>query len=303
MFDLVVVIPIGPGSVVEYLRDTIASVRFYAGANHKIILADDSQKGVGRALQTEDASLDVLDVKVNLGKLSGLYRNLALAYGHALERYHFRALLRMDDDALVIGPTPEKDAIALFESQPEIGMAGRHITGRFSPGAYDVHDNYWPRKQLIKDTCSWKMIRRPRANWALRKVFLKALDEGYEIGENVFGGVYFISQPCIQRLADAGYLPHSGLRGVNLEEDHLFSLLTCAAGMHLGDLSGPDQPFGVAWRGLPASPETLHCDGRKLIHSTRFWKEQKEEDIRAFFRAKRTVAATKQSTALHHHEV
>ncbi len=287
----------------EYLLDTIASVRHYTSARHKIILADDSQIGIGNKLKEADNSLDVLDVKINLGKLSGLYRNLALAYRHALEHYHFRALLRMDDDALVIGPTPEKDAIAVFESQPEVGIAGRHITGRFSAGAYDVHDNYWPRKQLIKDTCSWKMIRRLRVNWALRKVFLKALDEGYEIGENIFGGVYFISRPCIQKLADAGYLPHPGLRGVNLEEDHLFSLLARAAGLRLGDLSGTGQPFGVAWRGLPASPETLHHDGRKLIHSTRFWNGQKEDDIRAFFRTQRTSAATKTSVPLHRHEV
>lgn len=302
-FDLVVVIPIGPGTVAEYLRDTITSVRFYTSASHKIILADDSQKGIGNELKEADSRLDVLDVKVNLGKLSGLYRNLAHAYQYALEQYDFRALLRMDDDALVIGPEPQEEAVTLFETQPEIGMAGRHIVGRMSPGAYDVHDNYWPRKQLIKDTCSWKMIRRPRANWALRKVFLKALDEGYELGENVFGGVYFISRACIQKLADAGYLPHPGLRGVNLEEDHLFSLLTCATGLHLGDLSGPRQPFGVAWRGLPASPDMLHRDGRKLIHSTRFWKAMKEDDIRAFFRAKRAAVASKTGAAPHFHEV
>ena len=67
-------------------------------------------------------------------------------------------------------------------------MAGLYSSGLKSKDFYGNNiDNSWARNQLIKETCTWRLLRRPVANWTLRNVFLKAIWNGYEIGGNVFG--------------------------------------------------------------------------------------------------------------------
>jgi hypothetical protein len=283
--DLVIVMPVGPGANPEFTRDSLSSAQYYITAPCKIILADDSQKGLGYAIQKDFPGITVLPTRRNLGKVAGLYINLSNAYKYALDNYSFDALLKMDDDALITGKDPQTAAIRLFRENPVVGMAGRHIARQFSTDALGhVHDNYWPRKQLLKDTCSWKIIRRPVANLTLRKLFFKAVRNGYEIGENIQGGAYFMSSASLHKLDEAGYLPNYKLRNANFGEDLMFSLLVRAIDFQLADLSGDDLPFGIAWKGLPASPQTLHQRNKKIIHSTRFWENMGEKEIREHFR-------------------
>lgn len=282
--DLVIVMPIGPDANPEFISDSLQSIQHYITGSYQIILADDSQKGLADQVQKSFPAIRVLPTRKNLGKVGGLYINLSQAYKYALDNYDFAALLKMDDDALITGKDPQAAAIRAFKQNPSAGMAGRHITRQFSADALGhVHDNYWPRKQLLKDTCSWKIIRRPLANLALRKVFFQAVRNGYEIGENIQGGAYFISPACLVKLNGSGYLPDYTLGKANFGEDLMFSLLSRAIDFQLIDLSGDDLPFGIAWKGLPASPETLHQRNKKIIHSTRFWQNMGEKEIRDYF--------------------
>jgi hypothetical protein len=251
-----------------------------------VIIADDSQKQTGEAMRKLFPDIEVMVTQKNLGKVAGLYINLANAYKFAIDNYDFPVLLKMDDDALMIGAQPEVLATQLFAMQPDIGMAGRYITGQYSEDCYgNIHDNYWPRKQLIKDTCSWKIIRRPVANLTFRKFFFRALVFGYELGENIQGGAYFISYDCLRQLDREGLLPMQKLGNINFGEDLLFSLLVKSIGMQLGDLAHAAGPIACAWKGLPAAPEKLYNEGKKIIHSIRFWQDMNEDDIRAYYRS------------------
>lgn len=124
----------------------------------------------------------------------------------------------------------------------------------------------------------------------LRKQYKKAVANGYHAGESVFGASYFISAPCLQALNSEGLLPDERLRTVYLEEDHIFSLLVKAAGFHLHDLSAGNLPFGCDWKELPDSPENLVANGKRIIHSTRRWKQMNEDHIRQYFREQRKEA-------------
>jgi hypothetical protein len=288
--ELVIVIPVGPATIYRWLDDTIDSIRHYITCTYKIIIADDSQKDLSMHLRKSNPGIHAVKTSKNLGKVSGLYFNLSAAYKYAIEHFSFTVLMKMDDDALVIGGDPQVAAIKLFREKPSIGMAGRYISGQYSVDSYgNIHNNYWPRKQLIKDTCSWKLIRRPIANWHFRKLFFTAVNNGYEIGENIQGGVYFISYSCLLRLSATGLLPCQNLKNVNFGEDLLFSLLVKVVGMELGDLGSGGLPVGCAWQGLPASPEVLSSN-KKVIHSIRFWNEWKEDNIRTFFKRKREIS-------------
>jgi glycosyltransferase involved in cell wall biosynthesis len=287
--QMVIVIPVGPSCKLDFITDTIKSIQHFVSEDYILIIADDSQKGTGHLLSKTFPLIHVLENKKNLGKVAGLYITLCNAYRYAIENYDFKVLLKMDDDALIIGEGGEVQAMQFFEKHPEVGMAGRYIKRQVAIDSFgNLHDNYWPRKQIIKDTCTLKMLRRPVANWYFRQLFIRALRNGYELGENIQGGCYFMSFECIRRLNNAGLLPLRLLKNVNFGEDLMFSLLVKSIQMNLGDLGSKPDPIGCCWQGLPASPETLQKEGKKIIHSVRFWDNMSEKDIREFYANVRT---------------
>ena len=284
-FEVVVVMAIGPNSNPEFILDTINSFLYYTTSTYKVIIVDDSQKDLALKIKRTLPDIDILKTGKPSGSMAGLYINLANAYQHALQNYHFSALLKLDDDALVIGENPEKEAIQLFKENPQIGIAGLHVRGQYPQDFVgNKWDNNYPRTTILVGTSSWKLLKRPLVNLTLRSLVFKAFYNGYEIGEYVFGGSYFISELCLQKLHEAGYLPLYKLRKAILGEDHLFSLTAKVVGLELGDLASGNLPLGVAWKGLPASPEVLRLNQKKIIHSTRRWENMQEDEIRAYFK-------------------
>lgn len=290
--SIVVVMPVGPNTPLAFVRDTLESYAFYTRRSFQFVIADDSHQGIGKAIQEIYPDIDVLTSAKPMGGWAGLYINEAIAFRHALQHYRFQALLKLDTDALVIGEAPEEEALALFAAHPTIGMAGQY------PNDYDGKpwDIGWPRDRVLNGATTWKYIRRPFTNWFLRKLYKRAKANGYRAGESVFGGAYFLSYNCVQTLYNEGLLPLQNLIGLNMGEDHIFSLLVKAVGFNFGTLSAKGQSFGLAWKGLPAAPEQLFTEGRKIIHSTRFWKEQKEEEIRRYFTHQRLLKSAQAET-------
>ena len=287
-YELIVVIPVGPKCNADFIEDTIKSVLHYSICSPKIILADDSQKGTGEFLKILFPELDVITTKKNLGKLCGLYINLSNAFKHALNKYSFNVLLRMDTDALVIGCDPAREAIKLFQQHPDIGIAGQYpldYTGK-------LWDRSWPCWQLSRFTHILKMWKRPLINLALRKYYKRAAKHAYITGESVFGGACFFSEQCLQKLSDANLLPVKIFKTLVLEEDHLFAILIKSIGMHFGDLSSGNKPLACAWQDLPDSPEHLYKKQKKIIHSVRCYYNLNEPQIRRYFRQLRKLESS-----------
>ncbi|HYE55800.1 MAG TPA: hypothetical protein VD996_13200 [Chitinophagaceae bacterium] len=286
-YDLIVVMPIGPRSDIDFIKDTIDSLAHYTSCSYKLILADDSQEGTGPAVKELFPAADVLCTVKPMGGWAGLYITLAWAYRHALENYGFRLLLKLDTDALVVGYEPQREAFDLFERDERMGIAGQYPF-EYSGKAWDIG---WPRDRVLNGATTWRYIKRPIANYAMRRLYLQAVQHGYLAGESVFGGAYFMSRSLLSSLYEKQLLPNLVLGRLNMGEDHLFALLARSAGFKLGDLSSGQLPFGCAWKGLPASPEELSARGKKIIHSTRFWENMNEQSIRAYFKAKRAAHA------------
>lgn len=284
--DIVLVIPIGPGTSADFAIDTIESYRYYTQRPFEVVLTDDSHQGVGRRVRDALPFCRLLHTRKPMGGWAGLYINLSDAYSYALENFNFKALLKLDTDALIIGPEPEKEALELFHTNPSAGMAGQY------PLTYDGEpwNIRWPRQRIINSTRSWKFFARPWANFQLIGYHQKALENGYTTGESVFGGAYFISNKCLKALAQHQLLPRKAFRSLNLGEDHLFSLLVKSLGFSLNSLSADGGPFGCSWQGLPASPGQLLIDGKKIIHSTRHWENWSEYEIRDFYKNQRQAA-------------
>ena len=278
-FRLVIIIPIGPAAESDFAADTICSVQHFTEGSYKIVLMDDSHLGIAGELKKKFPEVDVITTPKNYGRLCGLYITLALAYKYAIENFHFSALLKLDTDALVIGKDYAEYAIKLFENNPVAGMAGQYGF-EYDGKPWDIS---WPKNRIFKDACTLLIFRNPLPNFTLRKWYRQALKNGYKRGESVFGGAYFMSERGLLQLDKLGLLPSYNFEKLKLEEDHLFSLLLVATGFQLADLSEGKLPLACTWRGLPASPQELLSKGKKIIHSTRFWKEIKEKEIRNYF--------------------
>lgn len=288
--DLVIVVPIGPTCKCEFIRDTIASIKHHIRCEYKIILADDSQQ-VDLLLAVSQAFPEVIVLRndKNYGKQLGLYLTLCKAFRYALEHFDFKVLLRLDTDALVIGACPEIPILSFFRDNPAVGLAGRYVKGVRSP---DEFGNQWMNggRELIVAIAkifNYFFLQHPIKYWRIRKVLFKAIHQGYELGELVFGGAYAFSRAGLEKLKDHALLPMKNVYGAELEEDHFFTLLIASVGMDRGDLASGELPFACTWKGLPASPETLVVADKKIIHSTRYWTDMNESEIRKYFRDKR----------------
>jgi hypothetical protein len=302
--DLVIAIPIGPFTNMNFIVDTLESVKHYIHCNYAILIIDNTHNpAYAEKLRQQFPELDIFKTDRRYVKFLDLYVSESIAYCYALDNYNFKALLRMDDDVLIIGDDPQKAAFALFEKNPNIAVAGRHIKGRFDVDQFgDVFNNREGRGRMLQilKLATKAVLVAPVINWKIRDLILKAIDNGWELGEQVFGGACIFSYNGLNTLRKSGLLPLESVRKASKdnktsfikqhEDDNFFSMLICSLGLELGDLNSGNCPFACTWKGLPASPETLYNSGKKIIHSTREWKDLKEEDIRRYFRNKRVEA-------------
>ena len=126
LVDLVVVLPVGPDN---NGADTIESIFRYASASVAILAIDDSRNAETRQfLETCDSRVIVLPSAGYKGIRGALFCSLGQTYKWAWQNFDFRALLRIDTDALLIASGSEQDALEIFESSPEVGMLGSYRT-------------------------------------------------------------------------------------------------------------------------------------------------------------------------------
>ena len=279
---LLVVMPVGPD---DSGADTIASIFAYCTESVIIIAIDDSKDAsTKKFLETIDPRVIRLPSAGFQGIRGALFCSLAAAYRYAVEHYTFEVLLRIDTDALVVGPVPENDALQLFERQPLTGMLGSYRFG------YDgqPRDFKIVAQGMFRETSLLGVrnnLRRKRLN-----VWIKtASQHSYERGEHCLGAAVYIRPKVIHAMYEADDLTVDEFFDSVISEDHLFSLLTIRHGYKLADFVTGDLPMGVQWRGLPDSPANLLKRGKKIVHSIKFYKDMDQAEIRAYFKKHRPI--------------
>jgi hypothetical protein len=199
-----------------------------------------------------------------------------------VERFAFDVLLRMDVDALLLRPGIEDAALARFAARPGVGMLGSYRVGPDGEAR-----DFGPAAALLDAECGLRGLRRPRLRRELRRARRMAERRGYTAGEHPLGGAYLHSADAVRALAQAGSLDLPALARSRLGEDHLFALLTVAAGFGIDDFGGPGDPLALRWIGLPDHPEALLRGDAMVTHSVRAFGDLDEARIRGMFRAAR----------------
>jgi hypothetical protein len=128
-------------------------------------------------------------------------------------------------------------------------------------------------------------LRHPSCRRTLKTLVASA--PGYIPGEHALAAAVVYREQAIGEMYRRGLLDLNGLASSRLGDDHIFGLITVAAGYRTDDFSGPGDPMAVKWKGLPSAPEDLIKTGKLVTHSIRSWDKMSEPEIRDYFAAAR----------------
>jgi len=271
--DLVVVSAASDGEWlgVEELIDSLAT---YLDCDYEVVIADDATTD-GTYERLLGAGCWVVRNPQKL-YLAGNDLTLRRAFLEAHRLFESPVYLKIDPDALVIGPGLPGTLRAAFGSDPKAGLLG----------TYRTDWNGEPR-----DLSYWR-DRMTRRRKDLGKPYDLAIRNGYQIGDGVQGGAYALSHDCLDTIirhgwfhGKSGYRP-SRVKGQHVAEDSLIAMLVYAAGFKACDIGGPGQPFGIWDIGLPMPPEELIRQNRLVTHAMKYGDEASLA-ARSFFRAQR----------------
>jgi hypothetical protein len=208
--------------------------------------------------------------------LSGLDLTLARAFSEAHRLFEAPIYLKIDPDALIIGTGVLPALQAAFAAHTGAGLLGTYQVD-WNGEARDLR--YWAER----------MTRRRKD---LGKPLDLALKNGYSIGDGVQGGAYAVSRACLGAILERGWMRGtdgyrpSHVKGWQVAEDSLLTLLTYAAGFTAVDIGGPGQPWGLWHVGLPMPPEDLVQQNRLVTHAIKYHDDTSLQ-IREFFRQRR----------------
>ena len=243
---LVLVMAVGPGERLGAM-EVLDSARAFLQGPYRAVVVDDSGDLATWLSLRRYGEATVLRNWRRRG-FTGLLATLQRAFRHALRSYDFSAMLKLDTDALITGPGVDADILSFLHEHPRAGMIG----SRSWP---DRTDHVW-RRLLEENEAMWGSILR------------RAELHGYVAGQSVLGGAYALSRACVEALDRDGYL-HLVQTGPRIAEDVTFSLLAQAAGFELHEFAAPEQPFALAWRGLPMPSAEILARGKKVVHSVK----------------------------------
>jgi hypothetical protein len=258
--------------------DTLESVFCYSNPE-LVVVIDDTR---GRGIDFSHERVVVLPAVAH-GGWGGLWVNLAVGFRYAIEHAQFDVLVRLDTDALLLGPGLAEAAASEFAARPEVGALGAY---RFGP---DGSTRDWvPARKAIRRETGLLGLQDPARRRTMRALVASAAD--YVLGEHALGGVVIYRGEMLHEMHRRDLLNFPELANSRLGEDHIFGLLTAVSGYRTADFSRPADPMAVRWKGLPSSPEELLRTRKLVAHSIRFWNEMREQDIRAYFAVARDHA-------------
>lgn len=284
--DAAVIVPAGPRDDVV---DTVRSVLCHATCPQVVVVIDDTRGQQDlRSLASEPGVHIIPAPAARSGTTGGLWVKVGFGYRWLFERYRPDVVLRLDADALVIGPGLVSRATATFRDDPGIGLLGAY---RLGPDG-GLRDFGWLARQVRRECGLPGRLARPAVRRALLPIVAAARSNGWAAGGHVLGCVCLSPGPVLEEIGRRGWFDLPDLEASRLFDDHLLSLCTVAAGYRLEDFNGPDDPIAVQWKGLPMSPDELLNRGKLATHSVRSWADLGETEIRAAFRQRRPSRVT-----------
>ncbi len=284
-----VLLPVGPGSHLPFLADTLESIERFCLPDHQILLADDSGEGIGQEAKTKHPRIDVLLLRgpgtESKRSVAGkFFETIARCIRHAVENYDFQILMRMDADALMCNAGADQRGVEFLKSNPHIGQIGSYRV-RCDGEKRD----FTSAANHIKKEMGMQLLPEKRAlSRSLSALLKPALANGYEFGENIIAPGSMTSRAACEKMVAHPMFGDSSFRATKLGDDHLTSLLLRSLGLELADFATGNLPLAVWLKRLEWSPEEIVGKGKCITHSVRYYNDWNEEHVRAEFKRLRS---------------
>lgn len=273
----VILIPSGPGRW-PYLADTIESVLASDGDASRIVVVDDATVDTRESVIRERfPQVDVVRKPVPSCGPPATWPVYRFGLLHALERYAFERLIKMDSDALVTGPRLSETTAARISGTGRVGLAGWY--GICCDGA------------PANTTYHAALLRRElRYDRTLRAAVERAEEYGWQRGELVHGGTQCLTRAAADAVAAAGWLGWRRPWHSQTSDDLVLTVFVRACGYELLSIGEPDGIYAIGNRHLPLRKEEVAGGPWVAAHSTNLGLEgEAETDLRAFFRERRAA--------------
>lgn len=226
--------------------------------------------------------------------IHGISHNTLLALRELSKRSDLDFVVKIDTDALVIGPF----AVAIdeyFTAHPEIGQVGRAermCDGSPTPfGLYGKFIRRMKRRFQVWRSPSWGVAQAFLGDHAkMRSLLIAAEKQSVSHGLHCQGGAYAIRRTALVAMEKAGLYDDAYARVIGMAEDLMTSTLVAAAGFRIASMSSPGEPFGVEATGLPFLPAELQAKGYGIIHSIKNDPRVSEADVVKFFQESDTIS-------------
>lgn len=282
---MAVVIPVGPREDLADLTDTLDSIHAFMPADTLLLILNDGARSTVHGVAARSGlAAEVLDLPGDgHGVAGGLTWTIAQGMRRALDHRDVDVVLRMDTDALVIGPGLGHDARVAFAADTGVGVLGSF--DRISTG--EVRD-FGPAASALHQDLGANRIRHPVWSSTLRRALRQARRNGYVDGEHALGGAQLVSRTCLLQLARAGLLPAAGVIASRMGEDQFLGLAVRAVGLRTLDFATGSKPLALRWHGLPGTPPELVRQGKLVAHSVKTHEDVDGRELREWFRDRRS---------------
>ncbi|MCF8095712.1 MAG: hypothetical protein K9J79_10175 [Desulfobacteraceae bacterium] len=285
-----VITPVGPRSKLESVRDTVESFLYYMPQEESaMLLLDDSESGVLEGNFSDHYNIRVLRAKdIFHTEKKGhstrgvLFVKQIIALKIVTQEYDWDCLLRLDDDALITGWAPHRDALDIMVNKPEIGMLGAYC--RRGDGSSKEAALAKQGRRIVRQIFSRTGMLHPRMTMLLLKLILKSKLKGYRLGHMCTGGAFFLSRAAYNTFISVLKNNVDFLQYSFLADDLLFALNVAAGGYKFEDFSDKEHVMAINWRGLPMPLEELVLRRKKVLHPVKDPEDPNhEKHVRAFF--------------------
>jgi hypothetical protein len=285
-----VIIPVGPGDrEIARLHELLAELATHEDRQEVFLaIADDDRQP--RSVEVDWPGVLVFRTEARQrGGVLDAYGAMVASTLEGLRICRDRGVdmvVKLDTDAAVIGAFSAKIRAA-FRDAPTLGVVGSYdvtsVGGRrdWSVWAARLRRAALPL-HLVRAPGGRASVRyKSRADRdAVRRLLAAARQHAPE-GAHCLGGAYAVSRPFL----DSAELDSQRWLDTGLSEDVVVGVLCSALGLRMCSLVGRDQPFALAWRGLPTSPAELARGGHSLVHSVKAETPEAEGEIRAALRS------------------
>jgi hypothetical protein len=278
-------LPVGPGTHLPFLFDTLESIERFALPHHQILLVDDSAEDIGAKSKAQFPKIDVLVMRkpgedATRSVTGNFFEKISRSIKHATENYSFQALMRMDADALMCNSGGDANGMEIFLANAKLGMIGSFKTRCDG----QPRDFQWSADHLKKEAGFQLLPDKRKLSDSLNVLLKPARAHGYEDGENIIAPGSMTSRAACEKMCAHPLYGSPLFRPTKLGDDHLNSLFLRAVGFEPGDFATGDLPLGVWLKNLEWSPEEIVQRGKCVAHSVRSYKDLDEKQVRAEFK-------------------